>query len=941
MMKVNNANWNASVVRFFGGLCVALILPTACASPPPPPAPEEVVLEADAWSLLEEGKFDEAKTFFQGKTSVNTTDSKGRTPLHIAAENGTPEWAQFFIAMGAQPDLLDARKHTPLSEAVKTGDGETARILIEGGAAIHHLQPGRETPAVEAIARGGDFLSAILTPTSLQAVDAQGRTLLHLAAIAGNASSVDIILKAGDTLKKTDAEGKTALDLALAQTESKAHMEVAERLILAGAVSADPTYAYLAPAVRSSNYNTRIGDGITPLHYAAREGYTGLVEYLLDKRTDINVKNAAGTTPLHEAARSGNLIIMDLLISHGADVNAQDAKGNTPMHIGIPPQSHQDALTLLLRHGADPNLRDEHGEAPLHILISLNRDPAVTEVLLTAGAEVNVRNIQGQTPLYLAVQENRINNIALLLQYRADLFAADNTGITPLELALRENSTVLPALITEETVLRSDSAGNTALHIGVKAEADMGILGLMLDKKALINARNKEGDTSLHLAVRQDAEDIGELLITRGADIFAPNFKGESPFYLSFPEKTPPDTVREWIINPTTIAAKDGAGNTILHHAAQWKLDEHIPLIVRKGANPNAPNAMGEPPLFMAVKADAPSTMNALILAGAQIDKRDSQGNSGLHAAVRWNSLKAARELISRGANINAYALNGKTPLHDTIRWGMERMEILLTEKGADLEVRDNEGNTPFMEAIMAGSGAAAERLAALGADPTTRNGRGDTPLHIAAAQDRTDMATRLLGWGAKIHAKNVLGQTPLMIAIATSPRMVLTILTKDQLPIPDDDGHSPLHIALMSNASTEIIRTIVNLGARVSALDADGYTPLRLALDQEKWDQARILADAGSNVFITAGDGKTPAEIALTKGRDAINAVFSGSAISAKDPTGNTILHYAAHIASPDQVSLLLSLGANKSIRNISSESPGDVALKWRRSDIAALLNS
>jgi hypothetical protein len=50
------------------------------------------------------------------------------------------------------------------------------------------------------------------------------------------------------------------------------------------------------------------------------------------------------------------------------------------------------------------------------------------------------------------------------------------------------------------------------------------------------------------------------------------------------------------------------------------------------------------------------------------------------------------------------------------------------------------------------------------------------------------------------------------------------------------------------------------------------------------------------------------------------------------------------AHIlrhCRPDLVALLIDLGASKTTRNISSESPGDVALKWRRSDIAALLNS
>jgi ankyrin repeat protein len=170
---------------------------------------------------------------------------------------------------------------------------------------------------------------------------------------------------------------------------------------------------------------------------------------------------------------------------------------------------------------------------------------------------------------------------------------------------------------------------------------------------------------------------------------------------------------------------------------------------------------------------------------------------------------------------------------------------------------------------------------------------------------------------------------------------MVTAILTRDWIGASDDDGHSPLHIAILSNASTEMVRTIITLGAPVSAIAANGKTPLRLVLEQNKWDQAKLLADAGSNIFVVAGDGKCPAEIAIAKGREAVNAIFAGPAISARDPTGNTVLHYAAHTGTPDLVSLLIELGANKNTRNISAESPGDVALKWRRPDIAALLNS
>jgi ankyrin repeat protein len=950
MKHTKSARWNFYASRLLCGLNLALSLLVSCAGQPPP-LQEEIVGEAVRTPQGPQGpqgknEFDDARKLFAGQSRVNSMDEQGRTPLHVAVDSGDYEMMAFLIAMGAAMDLPDRENRTPLAVAVERKDGRSARALVEAGADIHQRQSGGQTLAAASIAIGGDFLRAVLTPGILQSTDSDGRTMLHLAAMEGNPEAVKIVLDEEaklrhSNLKTADKNGKTALDLALEHIDSKEHFEAAEKLILAGAVSASPVYAHLAPAVRSSNYNTRIGDGIAPLHFAAGEGYAGMTQYLLDKNVDINVKSASGTTPLHEAARSGSLVVMELLLQQGADVRARDAKGNTPMHIAMPIDNQQKALALLLRRGADPNARDEYGESPLHILISLNSPPEAIATLLAGGADVSVRNLEGKTALYLAVQGNRIDSIGALLYYNSDIFAADNNGTTPFSLALRENGPALPALITEATALQSDSQGNTILHLVVAAHAETAIPAFILDKKALVNARNKAGDTALHIAVRDDLQDIGELLIERGADVFANNANGESPLYLSFPEKVPPGTVRQWIINPTTILARDGGGNSILHYIAQWKLDTHIPIIVFKGINPNVPNAMGEPPLFMAVKADSHSTIVALLAAGASIDARDSQGNNGLHAAVRWDAINAAQTLISRAANVNAHALNGKTPLHDAIRWGIIRMETLLIGNGADLEARDNEGNTPFMESIIAGYIASAERLNTMGVDVTIRNNRGDTPLHIAVAQDRLDMVSLLLGWGAKIHARNIVEKTPFQVALATSQRMVAALLTPQWIGVADDNGRSPLHIAVLSDASAEMLKTIIDMGARVSAIDLDGKTSLRLALERDKWEHAKLLADAGSNVFVVAGDGKSPAEIAIAKGREAINAIFSGTAIASQDSAGNTILHYAAQMGSPDLVALLIDLGASKTARNISAESPGDVALKWRRPDIAAMLNS
>jgi ankyrin repeat protein len=931
---------------FFAGLGLFLAM-AGCKSAPPPAKPadvKEAQAPEDIWTLLSRGD-GQTKDYFLGKVDVHETDSRGRSPLHYAAENRDPDLAAFFISLGAWVDAQDNELRTPLGISADLGDPEVAAVLVAAGADIHLRGRNGISPAWTALEGDLDFFHALLTPAAIKSTDTEGRTVLHLASAMGNAPAVyDILSESRKTagltasiINKKDIEGENPLDLALDRPDSADHMEIAEQLILAGALSENPIFSYFAPAVRSANYNLRRADGLAPLHYAAREGHEGLIAFLIAKNASVDLKNAAGATPLHEAARSGNIRAMEMILDEGADVNAQDAKGNSPLHIGIPPEQYREGLSLLLSYGANPNLRDEHGESPLHVIITLNRGADAAQTLLGGDADVSIRNIDGKTPLYLAVEENRLDIIPLLLSYGAHVFAADNSGVTPFDRAMRDKSGAVNALITPETAMQSDNAGNTLLHAAVKNRADPSLIALILDQRALVNARNKEGDTALHIATRTNQRESGEFLISRGADIFAANSAGESPLYLAL---TSPGGPRQWMFNSRTITARDGMGNSMLHYTAQWKLDAHIPFIIQKGVPVDAANATGETPLFMAVKHDGASTVRTLLNNGANLHARDSLGNSVLHAAVRWNAKNSVVTLIDSGVDVNAHALSGNTPLHDSVRLGITDIETTLLSRGADVEARNAEGNTPFMEAVRAGYPGSMERLAARGADPQTRNIRGDTPLHMAVAMERYDLVNPLLRMGVSIHPRNYRNRTPFQIALGISTRMVSTLLTKDRISGSDDFGNSALHIAVQEKASPGMLKIIVDQGGRQTAIDSNGRTPLRLAADLAAWDDAKFLSDSGSDPFSTAGDGRTPAETALAFGPDGVYALFSGKAINARDASGNTVLHYAARRGDSRTVSLLLELGANKNVKNIAAESPADIARRWNNPATLTLLN-
>ena len=70
--------------------------------------------------------------------------------------------------------------------------------------------------------------------------------------------------------------------------------------------------------------DSRDGDGLTPLHYAAREGDTELINYLVDRGAKLELQTAQAKTPLHLAAMNDREAAAAVLLKRGAALEARD-----------------------------------------------------------------------------------------------------------------------------------------------------------------------------------------------------------------------------------------------------------------------------------------------------------------------------------------------------------------------------------------------------------------------------------------------------------------------------------------------------------------------------------------------------------------------------------------------------------------------------------------
>jgi len=172
-----------------------------------------------------------------------------------------------------------------------------------------------------------------------------GITALTSAAIKGNLDVLNVLIKYDANLESTSMFEQTPLMLA----EAYGHVELVEALLQAKAkVNAQNNGGFSALHYATANitivdllfeYGANINiksiSYVTPIFTAAsfkRLERLDVVEYLIEKKVDINVTTKFGQTPLMAAARNGHFGIVQALLQEKAEVNAQMIDGFSALH---------------------------------------------------------------------------------------------------------------------------------------------------------------------------------------------------------------------------------------------------------------------------------------------------------------------------------------------------------------------------------------------------------------------------------------------------------------------------------------------------------------------------------------------------------------------------------------------------------------------------------
>ncbi|MBR2462030.1 MAG: ankyrin repeat domain-containing protein, partial [Spirochaetaceae bacterium] len=668
---------------------------------------------------------------------------------------------------------------------------------------------------------------------------------------------------------------------------------------------------------------------------------------------NISAQDISGSTPLHESIRYGNLENARLLLEAGAKVNAQDNLGKTPILLIMPKKNQADLYSLLLTYKANVNVKDMYGDSALHVATMNGAEDKTLNQLILAGADISERNKEGVTPLALAVDHRKTSIIQFYIGAGADIHAEDNMGNTPLTRSLKAGPDMTKKVLIPNNAFSRDSYGNTAYHLAIltaepalvleeEAKSDTPVaddltmnLEYIYSLNKEINSRNRNGDTPLSLAVQRNIQRAGEFLLNRGADVFSANNSDYSPLRLVLESS---NHSGNWLLNSKVIQATDGSGNTPLHYAAEWKLVNAINLLVEKGADTNARNANGETPLYNGVKMDSPAVIEALVVKGAQYDIRDYLGNTPLHACVRWDSINAIKRLFVLGANLNAQNIAGKSPLAEAARTGKTEMAKLLIDHGANINAADETGRTVLMDAIQNGNQELVSILLNKGASPILQEMNGRNAFHEAALAGDPQILNIVRMAGGDPMSRDKDGNTPLSMVFGKGEHAIKAVLGSN-LNLSDSYGNSPIHVAVTSNVEPATLDMLLTTRYPVNRRNSSGSTPITLAVAQGNLPLASLLLRYGADPFISDNTGECAVSLALKGNQDILDQLVKQARTKA-DISGEGILHYAARISDQETIKRLLSMGLSKNQKSLAGERPYDIAIRWNRPDIAALLH-
>ena len=331
-----------------------------------------------------------------------------------------------------------------------------------------------------------------------------------------------------------------------------------------------------------------------------------------------------------------------------------------------------------------------------------------------------------------------------------------------------------------------------------------------------------------------------------------------------------------------------------------------------------------------------------------------------LHSAVARDMVHIVSLLLAHGVPPDI-AIRGKYPIHVACERKLVRSEMLetLLRYGASPNAEDA-GNSDVTALHLSVTHGNLRNVELLLAHPETdrakANAYGWQPAHLAAAMNRLDVLQLLNVAGSTqidVTQRNNRGSLPLHLSCTAQAHAAskwLIAHAHSAVLAVDDDGNTPLHLALLSTDKRPALHEVVDLllqhGATVTAKNARGRTPLHNSLSRGHGKLSAVLLVEGADPSFADDALVTPMHLAASCGDVGMLALLlgyrkdtSGAGLDLQDAKGRTPVHVASANGHLSCLELLVKHGADLNTVDDASVTPLLSALHNDRRDTAAAL--
>ncbi|KAK3404189.1 hypothetical protein EUGRSUZ_K00050 [Eucalyptus grandis] len=368
----------------------------------------------------------------------------------------------------AQPDkfidplLFSAAKEPDVDKFIKALEDHCAKQRVSLHVLLERRSPSEST-LLHAAAGTDDNVKAVIHffPAHLiYCANSRGETPLHIAARAGKAVAVELLLRQGVPIDP-DRCGNSALHEAV----RKCHHKVIDQL-----VREDPSQLYcenkenkspLCIAIETrdlevltllleapnngEDWRRSKGERIfrmPPVHVAIMYRKMDMLIKMWEKKPWLfQLRDAGDGTPLHFASYENYLRGVKFLIDKfPASALEKDSKGHLPIHVACM-MDNVKIIEELLQKWSDPaEFLAVLGQNILHLSAKYGSIATVEYILKSPKFDhlINARDFDGSTPLHLAASHCQPSVVLLARDRRVDMKLVDNNNMTAQDVVLAD-----------------------------------------------------------------------------------------------------------------------------------------------------------------------------------------------------------------------------------------------------------------------------------------------------------------------------------------------------------------------------------------------------------------------------------------------------------------------------------------------------------------------